>query len=117
MDVKKSQLSDNFTSSNPIEQPRIMPLNTRTSSNRLYSGYNASSVKLTDNSTLEVVSMLNQLILSGNDSSRLFYDIHNKICPKFNLSFIALGICNLNSNYINLKLIDKLVLHIIPRLC
>jgi len=104
---ESSKKTQNFVSSNPIDNPRIMPLNTRTSSNRLYSGYNGSSLKNIDNNSLEMISIINEIFMSSNDAMHLFYEIHNKICPKFNLSFTALGLCNSDSNYINLKLIDK----------
>lgn len=85
-----------------------MPLNTRTSPNRLYSGYTAANLnKNFDLNYVEVISSLNTSFSKQSDSVDLFYSIHNQLCSKFNLNFSALGIYNENSNYINIKLVNK----------
>ena len=94
--------------SNPIDKPKIMPLNARTSSNRLFSGYtNSFNNKTYDINYPDIINALNTAFVNQTDSAHLFYSIHNQICSKFNLNFSALGTYNQNSNYINLKLIDK----------
>lgn len=93
--------------SNPFDVPKIMPLNTRTSANRLYGGYTNSYSKNHDLNYPDLINALNSAILGQNDSVQLFYSIHNNICKKFNLNFSALGLLKQNSNYINIKLIDK----------
>ena len=93
--------------SNPIDKPKIMPLNTRTSSNRLFSGYTNSYHKTNDINYLDLISAINISFSGQTDIVHLFYSIHNNICARLSLSFCALGIFNPNSNYINLKLIDK----------
>ena len=92
---------------NPIDSPKIMPLTTRTSANRLYSGYNNTFNKHFDLNQAEIINAINEAFVGKNDSVHLFYSIQKNISTKFNLNFIALGIVNQNSNYINLKLIDK----------
>ena len=96
-----------FKTSNPIDSPKIMPLNTRTSANRLYSGYTNTVNKFLDINYTEIINTLNSSFVDQNDPVRLFYTIHNQVCSKIGINFSALGIYNQNSNYINVKLIDK----------
>ena len=84
-----------------------MPLNTRTSANRLYSGYTHSNNKITDINYNEIINTLNSTFINQTDPISLFYLIHNQVCSKIGINFSALGIYNQNSNYINVKLIDK----------
>lgn len=93
--------------SNPFGASKIMPLNTRTSANRLYGGYANSLNKLQEVNYLDIISSLNDSFSNQNDSVHLFYSIYNQIAQKFNLNFMALGIYKTNSNYINVNLIDK----------
>ncbi len=93
--------------SNPIDKPKIMPLNARTSANRLFSGYTNTYYKTNDINYSDIIAALNASFAGQGDIVHLFYSLHNNICSKFNLSFIALGIYNQSSNYINVKLIDK----------
>ncbi len=93
--------------SNPIEKPKIMPLNTRTSANRLFSGYTNSYYKTNDINYTDLINAINVSFSNQTDIVHLFYSIHNNICSRLNLNFSALGIFNQNSNYINVKLIDK----------
>ncbi len=96
-----------FKISNPIDSPKIMPLNTRTSANRLYSGYTNTVNKFLEVNYAEIINTLNSSFVGQNDPVRLFYTIHNQVCSKIGINFSALGIYNQNSNYINVKLIDK----------
>ncbi len=104
--LKRSTVPD-FKTSNPIDSHKIMPLNTRTSANRLYSGYTNSINKQLDVNYTEIINTLNSSFFDQVDPVRLFYTIHNQVCSKIGINFSALGICNQNSNYINVKLIDK----------
>ena len=99
--------NQDFKTSNPIDNQRIMPLNTRTSANRLYSGYTHSNNKITDINYNEIINTLNSTFINQTDPISLFYLIHNQVCSKIGINFSALGIYNQNSNYINVKLIDK----------
>lgn len=93
--------------SNPIEPPKIMPLNTRTSANRLYSGYTNSYTKSIDFISSDIINAINSALIGQNDAVHLFYSIQKSICSKFNMNFMALGILNSSSSCINLKLVDK----------
>lgn len=104
--LKRSTVPD-FKTSNPIDSHKIMPLNTRTSANRLYSGYTNSINKQLDVNYTEIINTLNSSFFDQVDPVRLFYTVHNQVCSKIGINFSALGICNQNSNYINVKLIDK----------
>ncbi len=95
----------NGPSSNPIDTPKILPLNTKTSSNRLYGGYTNSYAKLQETNYIELIGAINSAFLGQRDSIELFNSIHNKICSKFNLNFSAVGL--FKNNYINVKLIEK----------
>lgn len=93
--------------SNPIDTSKIMPLNTRTSANRLYGGWANSLAKAQDVNYSEIIAALNASVANQSDSLHLFYSIHKQICLKLNLDFIAVGIYNASSNYVNVKLIEK----------
>ncbi len=93
--------------SNPIDKPKIMPLNARTSANRLFGGYTNSYCKVNDINYFELINAINHSFSNQSDIVHLFHSIYANICSKLNLNFLALGIYNHNSNYINLKLIDK----------
>lgn len=94
-------------STNPIDITRIMPINTRTAPNRLYGAYAGTFSKVGDVDFIEIISSLNNSFVEQIDSVNLFYAIHNNIRTKTNLNFCALGLYNQNSNYINVKLINK----------
>ena len=93
--------------SNPIDNSKIMPLNTRASSNRLYGGWAHSFAKNQDVDYLDIVSAFNSAIINQKDSVQLFYALHKSLCAKLDLDFIAIGIYNQTSNYINVKLVEK----------
>ena len=95
------------STSNPIDTSKIMPLNARTSANRIYGGWANSIAKASDANYLEIISAINASVLNQKDTAELFYSIHKQICSKMNLDFLAVGIYNSASNYINVKLIEK----------
>jgi len=97
----------NQKASNPIDGQRIMPLNTRTSANRLYSGYTNNYFKTLETTNSDIINSINESFSNQNDSVHLFYSIQKHISSKFNLNFLALGVLNQSSNYINIKLLDK----------
>ena len=101
----KQQEFTNATSSNPIEGSKVLPLSTKTYSNRLYGGYNNSFSKQPESNYSDLISSINSAFLGQRDTVELFYSIHNKISGKCNLNFMALGLYN--NKYINIKLIDK----------
>ncbi len=93
--------------SNPIDTSRIMPLNTRTSANRVYGGWANSFAKTHEVNYCEILNALNSCINMNGDSVELFYLLYKQVCSKLNLDFLAIGIFNENSNCINMKLIEK----------
>ena len=101
----KDNVSGNI--SNPIDTSRIMPLNTRTSANRIYGGWAGNIVKNNEINYLEIISAINASVANQKDTVELFYSIHKQICLTLNLDFLAIGIYNPTSNYINVKLVEK----------
>jgi len=93
--------------SNPIDVSKIMPLSTRTSANRLYGGWAGAYAKNQEVNYLDIISAINSSVANQKDTVELFYSIHKQICFKLNLDFLAIGIYNSTSNYINVKLIEK----------
>ncbi len=104
-DSKNSLINNKI--SNPIDTSRIMPLNTRTSSNRLYGGWSKNLTKVSDINYLEIINAINEAILNQTDTVQLFYSIHKQVCLNLNLDFLAVGVFNHTSNYINIKLVEK----------
>lgn len=94
--------------SNPIDVPKIMPLNTRTSANRLYGGWANSFSKTSQVNYCEILNILNTCISNEKDCLHFFYSLHKNLCSKLNLEFLAVGIYNNSSNCINVKLVDKI---------
>ena len=97
---------NNGTISNPIDTTKIMPLNTRTSANRIYGGWANSIAKNHEVNYLEIISAINASVLNQKDTVELFYSIHKQICLKMDLDFLAVGIYNNASNYINATIND-----------
>lgn len=93
--------------SNPISMPKILPLTTRSSANKLYGGYTSKTAK-NDIDYAEIIASLNLILPEQSDSLHLFCDFHVHARQKLNLNYSALGLYNTSSNYINLKLIDKM---------
>lgn len=94
--------------SNPIDSPKIMPINTRTSANRLYGGWaNSPSYNSLLNHS-EILSIINNCVANEKDCLQFFYSLHKNLCAKLNMEFLAVGIYNPSSNCINLKLVDKI---------
>ena len=82
--------------SNPIDTSKLMPLNTRTSANRLYGGW-ANSMSKSEINYPEIISAINSSIINEKDALQLFYSIHRQVCLKLNQNFIAVGIYNLQT--------------------
>ena len=97
----------NGTISNPIDVSRIMPINTRTSANRLYGGWANSFAKTFEINYPDILNSINTSLNTQSDSVELFYSIHKQMCSKLNLDFLAIGIFNSYSSCINIKLIEK----------
>lgn len=98
---------------NPFNQSgliaKINSLNNRASSNRLYGGYNQYVEKpLIPIDYPDLIKFINEITSSKQNINELFYSIHNLITNKLNCAFTSLGVINTESNYINIKLIDKI---------
>lgn len=110
---KKDDLYSKSVGSSPISNngiiARINSLNTRTTSNKTYGGYNQpfnpafSSVDYT-----ELLQSFNEVLKNKTNINDFFYSIHNILANKLNCFFTAIGSYNTQSNYINLKLVDKI---------
>lgn len=111
---KKDILYDKTVSNNPISNngiiARINSLNSKTTTNKMYVGYNQN---LYNNfySTIDyqdLIQSLNEVLKNKTNINDFFYSIHNILANKLNCFFTAFGNYHTQSNYINLKLIDKI---------
>ena len=119
MDENK-QLADNkeisynkISSSNPINNngiiARINSLNTRTTFNKMYGGYNQNPhTKFSTIDYPELLQSLNEVLKNKININDFFCSIHTILTNKVNASFVALGIYQVQPNYVNLKLVDKI---------
>lgn len=101
------------SSSNPIQNngiiARINSLNTRTTTNRTYIGYNQNPTnKFTNIDYPDLLQSLNEVLKNKTNMNDFFYSVHNVLTNKLNCFFTAFGIYQPQANYINLKLIDKI---------
>lgn len=118
---KNKQLAENkevlynktSSSSNPINNngiiARINSLNTRTTTNRTYGGYNQNQTA--SFSTIDypdLIQSLNSVLKNKTNINDVFYSINNVLTNKLNCFFSALGVFQPQANYINLKLLDKI---------
>lgn len=111
--VNKEVSYNKAPSSNPINNngiiARINSLNTRTTFNKMYGGYNQnprttfSAIDYPD-----LLQSLNDVLKDKANMNDFFCSIHNILTNKLNASFVALGIYQPQPNYINLKLVDKI---------
>lgn len=109
----KEVLYQKTPSSNPINNngiiARINSLNTRTTSNKTFGGYNINHRN--NFSTLdypELIQALNEVLKNKCSVNDFFCSVHNILTNKVNTLFTALGVYQPQPNYINLKLIDKI---------
>ena len=105
--IKKQNEVINNKFSNPIDNTKILPLSSKTSSNKLYSGYINSNIAKNETNYSDIINILNNVFNSSSDPVNLFRELYNQISEKLNINFSALGICEHNSNCINLILNDK----------
>lgn len=112
---KKDVLYDKTLSDNPINNngiiARINSLNTRTTANKMYGGYNQNLYKNNVSSAIdynELIQALSEVLKNKSNVNDFFYSIHNILANKLNCFFTAFGSYHTQSNYINLKLIDKI---------
>lgn len=117
---ENKQLADNNKvlynktgTSNPVNNngiiARINSLNTRTTANKMYGGYNQNP--LTPFSAIDypdLIQSFNEVLKNKTNVNDFFYSIHNVLTNKLNCQFSAFGSYHTQSNYINLKLIDRI---------
>lgn len=109
----KEVLYEKTSNSNPISNngiiARINSLNNRTTVNRTYGGYNQNIRKMFSSIDYpDLVQSLNEVLNNKKNTNDLFYSLHNILTNKLNCLFTAFGSYHTQSNYINLKLIDKI---------
>lgn len=109
-DNKEVLYTKTTTTANPINNgiiARINSLHSRTI-NKSFGTYsqnynnNFSSVDYPD-----LIQSLNEVLKNKTNINEFFYSIHNVLSNKLNCFFTAFGSYHEQSNYINLKLIDK----------
>lgn len=110
---QKEVLYNKTNSSNPINNngiiARINSLNTRTSSNKMYGGYNQNPINNFSNVDYpDLLQSLNEVLKNKTNINDFFYSVHNVLTNSLQCHFTALGVYHNQSNYINLKLIDKI---------
>lgn len=109
----KEVLHSKTSTSNPINNgiiARINSLNTRTTSNKAFGGYN-NQTKPMHSSPLnypEIMQSLNEVLKNKTNTNDFFNSIHNILINKMNTFFTAVGFYQAQPNYLNLKLIDKI---------
>ena len=87
---------------------RINTINSRTTANKMYAGYNKSFRSSDSIDYQEVIRFINDVISGKESQTELFYSLHNIFTNKLNSSFSAFGLYCDQSKCINLKIIDKI---------
>lgn len=110
---KNDVLYDKTVSANPISNngiiARINSLNNRTTVNKMYGGYNQNpNSRFSTIDYPDLIQSLNEVLKNKTNTNDFFYSIHNILANKLNCFFTAFGSYHTQSNYINLKLIDKI---------
>lgn len=110
---QKEVLYNKTGSSNPINNngiiARINSLNTRTTANKMYGGYNQHSISSFSSVDYpDLLQSLNEVLKNKTNINDFYYSIHNILTNTLQCHFTALGVYQNQSNYINLKLIDKI---------
>lgn len=110
---KNDVLYDKTVSANPISNngiiARINSLNNRTTVNKMYGGYNQNpNNRFSTIDYPDLIQSLNEVLKNKTNTNDFFYSIHNILANKLNCFFTAFGSYHTQSNYINLKLIDKI---------
>ncbi len=88
---------------------KINTINNRTTSNKMYAGYNSKTWRATDSIDFEeVIRFINDVLVGKESKNELIYSLHNIFTNKLNSTFTAFGLYCKQSNCINLKIIDKI---------
>ena len=106
--LNQNEVQVNLNISNPIENKKILSLNSITSSaNKLYGGWANNINKKQEINFFQLIKTLNDCFKNQNDSIKLFYEIHNNFSDILNLNYSAIALYKENSNYLDIKLITK----------
>lgn len=112
--AEKSDVLYNKTlSGNPINNngiiARINSLNSRTTVNKMYGGYNHNPRNMySPIDYADLIQSLNEVLKNKTNTNDFFCSIHNIFANKLNCFFTAFGSYHDQANYINLKLVDKI---------
>lgn len=105
--VNANPISNNGTNDGIIA--RINSLNSRTTLNKTFSGYNYNPRTMYAAIDYpELIQSLNEVLTNKTNINDFFYSIHNILTNKLNCFFTAFGSFHPQANYINLKLVDKI---------
>ena len=98
----QNETQSNLNISNPIENKKILSLNTITSANRLYGGYANAINKKQEINFKQLTRALNSCFVNQSDSIKLFYDINKHFSNILSLNYCAIGLYNENSRGVSL---------------
>ncbi len=109
---EKEILYNKTMASNPISgagfMPRMSASPARTTSNRLYGGYNFSSGETNFAADYrEVITELSRALAGKNNAVDFYNSLHSLITNKLGAQFSAIGMFQEKSKCINIKLTDK----------
>ncbi len=109
---EKEVLYHKTSSTSPMNSgiiARINSLNNRTTVNKMYASHNISSKNVFAAIDYpELIQSFSEILKNKTDVNDFFYSIHNILANKLNCFFTAFGSYHAQSNYLNLKLIDKI---------
>ncbi len=110
---KNANIASSPAASNPMASggiiARINALNNKTTPNKLFGAYNAAyktTYKPVD--YVDLISSMSMSLTNKSSLNSLFYSLHNIYVSKLSCLFTAYGLFQENSNYINVKLTDKI---------
>ena len=86
----QNETQSNLNISNPIENKKILSLNTITSANRLYGGYANAINKKQEINFKQLTRALNSCFVNQSDSIKLFYDINKHFSNILSLNYCAI---------------------------
>ena len=109
----KEVLYNKTGNSNPINNngiiARINSLNNRTTFNKMHGGFNQNPIaSYSAVDYQDIMQSFNEVLKNKANINDFFYSIHNILSNKLNCQFTAFGNYHTQSNYVNLKLIDKM---------
>ncbi len=100
-------------STNPINSgiiARINSLNNKTNLNKVYGNINTSykSSPFAQIDYKDIFQSFNSLLSNKTSTKELYYAIHSMLTSKMNTNFFAIGTYHDKTNYIDIRLVDKL---------